>query len=99
MKDKLINLTDYCVLTFAATSHALKAEKVLKKEQTEFIMMPTLREISTSCGLSIKLEEISLENYLQILENNKVPVEAVYRIQKKDKTNVVQDLHHVSKRS
>ena len=90
MTSALLNADDFCVFTFISTSHALKAEKVLKEKQLEFIIMPTLREISSSCGLSIKIFPDNLETYREILVEQKVTVEGVYRIKKvKGKNQVV----------
>lgn len=84
MDNNLLKADDYCVLTFGSTSHAIKAEAMLKKIQAEFIMMPTLREISTSCGLSVKINPTNVDEYHENLINNKVAVESVYHVEKKN---------------
>jgi len=89
MTTELYHSDNYCVFTFAATAQALKAEKVLKKNEADFLIMPTLREISTSCGLSVKLSPENLNRYFQDLLENRVAVEGVYQIAKKGKKNMV----------
>ena len=86
--EDIIRLSNFCLFTFQATSHALKAEKVLKSAESEFIVIPTLREISTSCGLSIKVRPSKYEETNDILSNNKVPVEAVYMVEKQGKKDI-----------
>jgi len=86
---ELFHSDNYCVFTFAATAHALKAEKVLKNRNADFLVIPTLREISTSCGLSVKLSPDNLNRYFQDLVENRVAVEGVYRIAKEGKKNLV----------
>ncbi|MDO4540561.1 MAG: DUF3343 domain-containing protein [Syntrophomonadaceae bacterium] len=76
----LFKAKDYCVFTFVSTAHAFKAERVLKMEALEHIMIPTPREISTSCGLSIKLFPQDRERYQQLMAEKDVSLERVYHI-------------------
>lgn len=48
-------MKNYIVITFASTHSAMKAERILADLKP--IMMPTLRQISTSCGMSLKIEK------------------------------------------
>ena len=92
MPSNLFYSDSYCVFTFAATSHALKAEKVLKNLEADFLVIPTLREISTSCGLSVKLSPDNLDRYFSDLINNRVVVEGIYQVEKEGKKNRVKKL-------
>lgn len=85
----LMKAEKYCLFTFNTTSHALKAEKVLKSLEAEFLIVPTLREISSSCGLSVKLSLENIEKYYNHLIENKVPVEGIFRVEKEGKKNKV----------
>ena len=80
MNRSLLKLKDYGVFTFISTSQALKAERVLKDAATEFLMMPTPREISTSCGLAVKVAGDNLDNCFKILQLNRVQVDGAYKI-------------------
>lgn len=80
MKQTLFKLKNYGAITFVSTSHALKAERVLKNASAEFLMMPTPREISTSCGLAIKVASDELHSNLEILKQNQVRVDGAYQI-------------------
>lgn len=82
MDVNLLKTDDYCLLTFSSTSQALKAEEYLKNMEAEFIIIPTLREITASCGLSIKMDPGNLKRYYTSLVNQKIAVEAVYRVKK-----------------
>ena len=90
MSNNLVKSDVYCIFTFAATAHALKAEKVLKDADAEFIIIPTLREISTSCGLSVKIDPAHLDMYHNTLKNNGVNIESVYHVEKHGKKNIVE---------
>lgn len=76
----LIKLNDYCVITFASTSGALKGEKLMKAANREFVVMPTPREISTSCGLSLKIKPADAEESCQVLREGGVEISGVYHL-------------------
>jgi hypothetical protein len=80
MDKSLFKLKDYGVFTFISTSQALKAERVLKDASADFLMMPTPREISTSCGLAVKIIEDDLDVCYQTLLDNRVRVDGAYRV-------------------
>lgn len=89
----ITSLKHYGLITFATTSHALKAEKVLQKTQFKFIIIPTLREISASCGLSIKFRLEDQDLLYETLNRERVPVEGSYQVEKRNGRNYVQDLN------
>jgi hypothetical protein len=80
MEKSLFNLKDYEVFTFISTSQALKAERVLKNVAANFLIIPTPREISTSCGLAIKVVSADLASCYDILISNGVKVADVYQV-------------------
>ncbi|PKM76391.1 MAG: hypothetical protein CVU90_12815 [Firmicutes bacterium HGW-Firmicutes-15] len=84
MENSLFKFKDYGVFTFISTSQALKAERVLKNASANFLIMPTPREISTSCGLAIKVASADRSSCHEILINNRVEVEAVYQVKAVD---------------
>ncbi len=60
---------EFYVIAFDSTHYAMKAEKLLKsKFQIE--MIPTPREISASCGLSIKFSKILFDGIMDALEED-----------------------------
>lgn len=48
-----MNTESFCVVVFESTHDAIKTEKAIKKE-LKVELIPTPREISASCGLSVK---------------------------------------------
>lgn len=84
MGNSLFKLKEYGVFTFKSTAHALKAERVLKNASAEFLMMPTPRQISTSCGLAIKVSSDKIPIYLEILSNGRVELDGAYSIRMVD---------------
>ncbi|MGI5880375.1 MAG: DUF3343 domain-containing protein [Syntrophomonadaceae bacterium] len=89
MNNSLIKTNNYIVFTFISTSHALKAEQLLKEINAEFIIMPTLREISSSCGLSVKLASENHSNYYQYLIDHNVDIDGAYNVEKQSKKNLI----------
>lgn len=63
---------DYYLITFSNTHSAIAAQKFLTGK-LDFLVMPTLREISNSCGISLKIVNASIEqieNYMHSFETN-----------------------------
>ncbi|MEN6350274.1 MAG: DUF3343 domain-containing protein [Syntrophomonas sp.] len=97
MSHDLLKSNNYCLITFNSTSQALKAEKILKEFQAKFIIIPTLREISTSCGLSIKVAPDNIDSYFYELIDKNVTMAGVYRVEKEGNKNTVKMMdvtHH-----
>lgn len=92
MNSDITRLSNYGLFTFDTTSHALKAEKVLKNSQARFIVIPTLREISASCGLSIKFRLEDQEEFNQIFALEQLHYDGLYQVEKKNGRNLVQKL-------
>jgi hypothetical protein len=88
----LLSLQDYCIFTFISTSHALKGEKVMKQAEAHFVMMPTPREVSTSCGLAIKVNPVEVKKYYQLLVEHRVSIEGVFRLTRNGHKTEVQNL-------
>ncbi|HZK42732.1 MAG TPA: DUF3343 domain-containing protein [Syntrophomonadaceae bacterium] len=90
--ENLIKLNNYHLFTFQTTSHSLKAEKILKSVNMEFTTIPTLREISTSCGLSIKVRSSDYLKIKELLNKHKIQVAAIYKVDKIDNKNYLEKL-------
>lgn len=67
---------EYYLITFANTNTAMAAQKGLKGK-LDFHIMPTLREISGSCGISIKIQPSFLEE-AQLLLMELFPASSLY---------------------
>lgn len=80
MDNELMSSTHYYLVSFSSTHHALAAEKALKTRDIPQIMLPTPREISSSCGLALKISCESVEMAVDALKASKVSDFAVYEI-------------------
>ncbi len=57
---------DYALIVFANTHSAISAQKILG-EKLSVIIMPTLREISKSCGISVRVNPDDWQRASQLL--------------------------------
>jgi len=73
----------YC-LTFDSTHYAIKIEKRMKEAALKGVMIPTPREVSASCGLSLKFLEADKESMLSLLEEEDKERVSLYLIDRRD---------------
>jgi hypothetical protein len=66
------------LVTFYASHHAVRAEKVLKKNDFSVMLVPGPREISPNCGNALQLEYDLVEQVDETLKKNKVQIEALH---------------------
>lgn len=74
----------FYVITFDSTHHAIKGEKLLKDMGIEIKMIPTPREITASCGLSIRFEPQALETVKSGIRNSELLINGIYEIIKNE---------------
>ncbi len=60
------------VITFQSTHHVLKAEKILIKAGFKFDIIPTPKNISSDCGMSIRFDSqvSNLSTLSELLNKN-----------------------------
>lgn len=59
----------FYVIAFDSTHYAISTEKKLTTSGAPVIMVPTPREISVSCGLSVRIRDENLESVLDALKD------------------------------
>ncbi len=74
----------FYVISFDSTHHAIKAEKLFKEHNLNIRMMPTPREITASCGLSIRFEVGDLEEVEDIINQEELAVKGKYKMKRED---------------
>jgi hypothetical protein len=60
------------IITFQSTHQVLKTEKLLQKEGVDFDIIPVPKEISSDCGMAIRVEMESIKIIEGILEKNTI---------------------------
>lgn len=70
------------IVAFNSTHNAIKSEKLLQDANLKVTTLPTPREISASCGISIKFEKVDVDTVKSILSENKIEFKGFYVIEK-----------------
>jgi len=72
----------FYVVTFQSTHHAIKGEKYFKESNLAIKTIPTPREITASCGLSIKFSMEDIKTIEEIIKAQDLSIEGIYEIEK-----------------
>lgn len=70
------------IVSFNSTHHAIRTDKLISEQNIKAVTLPTPREITASCGISIRFNYCDLEKIESILEDNKVEYRGIYNIKK-----------------
>ena len=70
----------YAVVLFRSTSHAIRAERVLQEAGLRSKMIPVPRQISSECGVCIRLERLDLSDAQRALIEAGMHVEGIHDI-------------------
>ncbi|MCX7883480.1 MAG: DUF3343 domain-containing protein [Caloramator sp.] len=71
-------MKEYCLITFESVNFAMQAESVLKNEGIYHQVIPTPREITLSCGLSIRFNVDNVEKIKTFVDNKKINIKKIY---------------------
>jgi len=72
------------IVSFNSTHHAIRSEKIFMENNIKVSTLPTPREISSSCGISIRFSEENLQDIKELLENNQIQYNGIYKVRKLD---------------
>lgn len=70
------------IVSFSSTHHAIRSDKLFGENSIKSITLPTPREITASCGISIRFQYEDMDKILEILEANNVEYKGIYNIKK-----------------
>ena len=70
----------YGVVLFRSSSHALRAEKVLQEAGMSIKMIPTPRQLSSDCGMSLRFDQADEERVARTLAGHEVPISGIHAI-------------------
>lgn len=79
-------MEEYYFITFDTTTYAMQAEDYLKKNNFSVTIIPTPREVTRSCGLSIKINSEAAEEVKYIIKQEKIKAKALYHLRKENGT-------------
>lgn len=75
-------MEDYGLITFESTQFALQAESVFKEEKLDFKTIPTPREVSHSCGLSLLIAFDEVEVAKKLILEKRINIDSLYKYSK-----------------
>lgn len=70
----------YTVILVYSTSHALKAERALEKEGIESKLIPVPRQLSSDCGVCIRIRRDDTDRACETLRSARVEIEGVHYV-------------------
>jgi hypothetical protein len=73
-------MEEYLIISFDSTNFAMQAESVLKGREYQIHIVPTPREITLSCGLSIRASMEGLSDVLSLAEEGKIKIKKVFKV-------------------
>lgn len=83
---------NYYLIAFNSTQHAISTEQLLKGEGKEIMMIPTPREITSSCGLSLRFNRKDMNFVLNKLENNDISFYGIYGVEIGQKKKIIREI-------
>ena len=81
----------YGILSFESTHRAIFSEKILKTE-VKVETIPTPREISSECGISIKFNLKDLKTILRMIDKKNLKIDGYYEITKMNNIKSVKEI-------
>ena len=73
-------MDQYSVVLFRSSSHALRAEKVLQGAGIPNKMIPTPRQLSADCGMSLRFSRADKARVARVLAEHQVPINGIHTI-------------------
>ena len=73
----------YGVVLFYTTSAAMRAEKILMKENLAVKLIPTPRELSSDCGIALRFDWKQAESARNALDEARVETAGIHQIHAK----------------
>ena len=73
-------MTEYGIALFHSTAHAIRAETVLEEAEVQIKLIPTPRQLSSDCGISVRFDRGDQARVVSILEEKKVPINGIHAI-------------------
>jgi hypothetical protein len=82
------------IISFESANFAMQTEAVLKNEHIALQIMPTPREITLSCGLSIKTSVDNLDKIKQLVNEKRIQIKELYKLTWDEKQKRLEKLEY-----
>jgi sugar phosphate isomerase/epimerase len=73
-------MTGYGVVLFFTNSSVMRAEKLLKKEGYSIKLIPTPREFSSDCGVSLRFDWADCEQVKVTLDTAHLEIDGIHQM-------------------
>lgn len=77
-------MNDMYIVSFDSTHHAIRSEKIFIENNIKVSTLPTPREISSSCGISIRFSQNDIKNIKNLLEDNEILYNGIFNVKRSD---------------
>ena len=71
---------EYAVVMVYSTNYALKAEKVLQGAGVECKLIPVPRQLSSDCGVCVRIKGKDSKTVLGLLADSQVQIEGIHAL-------------------
>lgn len=86
-------MNEMYIISFNSTHQAIKCDKVFGQNNMKYAILPTPREITKSCGMSIKFLIEDINTIKDTLKENQIEYKGIFKIVKKeDGTKQVEEI-------
>ncbi|QCX33609.1 DUF3343 domain-containing protein [Caloramator sp. E03] len=85
-------MNEYGLITFESVNFAMQAEAVLKGENIYHQIIPTPREITLSCGLSIRFSVDNVNNIKTLVNENRIKIKKIYIVKGTGNNRTIESL-------
>lgn len=75
-------MNEMYIVSFNSTQYAMRADKLIRENNITSTTLPTPREITASCGISIRFLNEDLDKVNSILKDNNVEFKGIYHIKR-----------------
>jgi hypothetical protein len=70
-------MAQFAVILVHSTSHAIQAERVLKRAKLKAKLIPTPRQLSSDCGSAVRIQADERVRAEQVLAETGVPIDRI----------------------
>lgn len=78
----------YFYILFPNHTSGLALERVIKKNEISYTITPTPRELSSCCGITIRLQPEDVEKVKRLITQHRIPIEGIKPLEVKSYFNI-----------
>lgn len=75
-------MNEMYIVAFNSTHHAIRTDKLLNESNMKVTTLPTPREISSSCGISVRFLKDDIDKVIDIIESNEILYHGIFKIER-----------------